>query len=218
MAKHSQNSRQSSFSSCEHQECSQVSQPLGSFNRGGGKAAGHAWFPQVTNSFWMKCRDNFFYFFLNLCFWIFCCNHKSHYFGLRLWSACDIKMKQEELPAWKQWRGETLAVSARREMQPCSPLSFKWARKNSKAYWFICSTERGGRKHRPRNPDEVFTAALLLYHTLALTRCSTFRHESRPTCTDSIGLHVLRKHKAWRDPKQIYTWCELWDDVTIKCG
>lgn len=30
----------------------------------------------------------------------------------------------------------------------------------------------------------------------ALTRCSTFRHESRPICTDSIGLHVLRKHKA----------------------
>lgn len=28
-------------------------------------------------------------------------------------------------------------------------------------------TERGGREDRPRNPDEVFTAAPLPYHTLS---------------------------------------------------
>lgn len=62
LAKHSQNTRQSSFSSCEHQECTQISQPLGSFNRDGGRATGQEWLPEATNSFWMRRRDTFFFF------------------------------------------------------------------------------------------------------------------------------------------------------------
>lgn len=78
-------------------------------------------------------------------------------------------MKQEELPAWMPWRvkrlqsmpgGDATMLSSQLQMS-------KEKQQSTLIHLLHRKTERGGREDRPRNPDEVFTAAPLPYHTLS---------------------------------------------------